>query len=103
MTKTKNALKKKCIIHCVKVRLSDIPGDFFYSWVANIYRIKSDGIDIKKPDLIVCPNPNRKYPSIVHAFNSAKRYMESVFKIPIIEKDLQCREDIKKVIDKIII
>jgi len=78
-------MKRACRIEGVKVRRSKEPGDFYFSWVAFVYRVRGKANKIATHDFVITPNDKREYQSKISAYRSGKQCVENVFGMEVLE------------------
>jgi hypothetical protein len=88
-------MNRKCTVEAIIVRKSDQLGDFYFSWIARLYRVKSGADRITNYDLIISPNPDRNYSSKKKAYESGCRYVEEVLGFDVFELPAKTAEKLK--------
>lgn len=78
-------MKRKCTIKSIMIRRSNEPGDFYFTWIAYVFRIRNDGRNIKKYDYSISPNNNKEYSDKLSAVSSGKRCITKIFGLEIIK------------------
>lgn len=78
-------MKRACRVEGVKVRRSKEPGDFYFSWVAYVCRIRGRGNEITTHDYVIKPNDKKEYQSKINAYRSGKQCVEKVFGMKVLE------------------